>query len=51
VTLDASGLNNPLAPYEMVKTMRASVLVLVRSPRAAAMQGFAAGRLRLGAVR
>ncbi len=28
VTLDAGGLNNPVAPYEMVKTMRASVLVL-----------------------
>ncbi len=28
VTLDASGLNNPLAPYELVKTMRASILVL-----------------------
>ncbi len=28
VTLDASGLNNPTAPYELVKTMRASVLVL-----------------------
>ena len=28
VTLDASGLDNPVAPYEMVKTMRASVLVL-----------------------
>ncbi|HQR51236.1 MAG TPA: UDP-N-acetylglucosamine 1-carboxyvinyltransferase [Methylophilaceae bacterium] len=28
VTLDASGLDNPAAPYEMVKTMRASVLVL-----------------------
>lgn len=28
VTLDASGLVNPLAPYEMVKTMRASILVL-----------------------
>jgi UDP-N-acetylglucosamine 1-carboxyvinyltransferase len=28
VVLDASGLNNPVAPYEMVKTMRASVLVL-----------------------
>ncbi|HSI95855.1 MAG: UDP-N-acetylglucosamine 1-carboxyvinyltransferase [Methylophilaceae bacterium] len=28
VTLDASGLNNPKAPYEMVKTMRAAVLVL-----------------------
>ena len=28
VTLDAAGLNNPTAPYEMVKTMRASVLVL-----------------------
>ena len=26
--LDASGLNNPLASYEMVKTMRASILVL-----------------------
>ncbi len=26
--LDASGLNDPTAPYEMVKTMRASVLVL-----------------------
>lgn len=28
VTLDASGLANPVAPYEMVKTMRASILVL-----------------------
>jgi UDP-N-acetylglucosamine 1-carboxyvinyltransferase len=28
VTLDASGLNNPTAPYELVKTMRASILVL-----------------------
>jgi UDP-N-acetylglucosamine 1-carboxyvinyltransferase len=28
VTLDAAGLNNPVAPYELVKTMRASVLVL-----------------------
>jgi UDP-N-acetylglucosamine 1-carboxyvinyltransferase len=28
VRLDASGLNNPLAPYELVKTMRASILVL-----------------------
>ncbi|WIM06963.1 MAG: UDP-N-acetylglucosamine 1-carboxyvinyltransferase [Candidatus Nitricoxidivorans perseverans] len=28
VTLDASGLDNPIAPYELVKTMRASVLVL-----------------------
>ena len=28
VILDASDLNNPLAPYELVKTMRASVLVL-----------------------
>lgn len=28
LTLDASGLNNPTAPYEMVKTMRAAVLVL-----------------------
>jgi UDP-N-acetylglucosamine 1-carboxyvinyltransferase len=28
VTLDAGGLNNLLAPYEMVKTMRASILVL-----------------------
>jgi UDP-N-acetylglucosamine 1-carboxyvinyltransferase len=28
VTLDASGLNTPVAPYEMVKTMRASILVL-----------------------
>ncbi len=28
VVLDASGLNNPLAPYELVKTMRASILVL-----------------------
>ena len=26
--LDARGLNDPTAPYEMVKTMRASVLVL-----------------------
>ena len=28
VSLDASGLNNPIAPYELVKTMRASILVL-----------------------
>ncbi len=28
VTLDASDVHNPLAPYEMVKTMRASILVL-----------------------
>jgi len=28
VTLDASGLSEPIAPYEMVKTMRASILVL-----------------------
>ncbi len=28
VTLDASTLDNPVAPYEMVKTMRASILVL-----------------------
>ncbi len=28
VQLDASGLNNPVAPYELVKTMRASILVL-----------------------
>ncbi len=28
VTLDAAALDNPVAPYEMVKTMRASVLVL-----------------------
>ncbi|HEY3432195.1 MAG TPA: UDP-N-acetylglucosamine 1-carboxyvinyltransferase [Rhodocyclaceae bacterium] len=28
VVLDAGGLNNPVAPYEMVKTMRASILVL-----------------------
>jgi UDP-N-acetylglucosamine 1-carboxyvinyltransferase len=28
VVLDAGGLNNPVAPYELVKTMRASVLVL-----------------------
>jgi len=28
VTLDAANLDNPEAPYEMVKTMRASVLVL-----------------------
>ncbi|MCK9283286.1 MAG: UDP-N-acetylglucosamine 1-carboxyvinyltransferase [Rhodocyclaceae bacterium] len=28
VTLDASALTNPVAPYEMVKTMRASILVL-----------------------
>lgn len=28
VTLDASGLSNPQAPYELVKTMRASILVL-----------------------
>ncbi len=28
VTLDAGGLNNPVAPYERVKTMRASILVL-----------------------
>ncbi|MCX7178998.1 MAG: UDP-N-acetylglucosamine 1-carboxyvinyltransferase, partial [Proteobacteria bacterium] len=28
VTLDAAQLNNPVAPYELVKTMRASILVL-----------------------
>lgn len=28
VTLDASGLNNAVAPYELVKTMRAAILVL-----------------------
>jgi UDP-N-acetylglucosamine 1-carboxyvinyltransferase len=28
VILDASGLDNAVAPYEMVKTMRASILVL-----------------------
>jgi UDP-N-acetylglucosamine 1-carboxyvinyltransferase len=28
VTLDAAGLDQPVAPYEMVKTMRASILVL-----------------------
>ena len=28
VTLDASSVHNPVAPYELVKTMRASVLVL-----------------------
>ncbi|MBI5329470.1 MAG: UDP-N-acetylglucosamine 1-carboxyvinyltransferase [Betaproteobacteria bacterium] len=28
VTLDASDLHNPVAPYELVKTMRASILVL-----------------------
>ncbi|KYC29464.1 UDP-N-acetylglucosamine 1-carboxyvinyltransferase [Sterolibacterium denitrificans] len=28
VTLDAGGLDNPVAPYELVKTMRASILVL-----------------------
>jgi UDP-N-acetylglucosamine 1-carboxyvinyltransferase len=28
MTLDSAGLNNPLAPYDMVKTMRASILVL-----------------------
>ncbi|MDD5174903.1 MAG: UDP-N-acetylglucosamine 1-carboxyvinyltransferase [Sterolibacterium sp.] len=28
VTLEASGLDNPVAPYELVKTMRASILVL-----------------------
>jgi UDP-N-acetylglucosamine 1-carboxyvinyltransferase len=28
VVLDASGLDNAIAPYEMVKTMRASILVL-----------------------
>jgi UDP-N-acetylglucosamine 1-carboxyvinyltransferase len=28
ITLDASTLDNPVAPYELVKTMRASVLVL-----------------------
>lgn len=28
VTLDASGIHNTVAPYELVKTMRASVLVL-----------------------
>ncbi len=28
VRLDAAGLDNPVAPYELVKTMRASILVL-----------------------
>lgn len=28
VTLDAAGLDQPVAPYELVKTMRASILVL-----------------------
>lgn len=28
VVLDASNIHNPVAPYEMVKTMRASILVL-----------------------
>ena len=28
VELDAAGLDNPVAPYELVKTMRASILVL-----------------------
>jgi UDP-N-acetylglucosamine 1-carboxyvinyltransferase len=28
VTLDASTIDNPVAPYEMVKTMRAAILVL-----------------------
>lgn len=28
ITLDASHIHNPVAPYEMVKTMRASILVL-----------------------
>lgn len=28
LTLNASGLNNPLAPYDLVRTMRASILVL-----------------------
>ncbi len=28
LVLDSSGLNNPTAPYELVKTMRASILVL-----------------------
>ncbi len=28
VTLDAASLDNPVAPYELVKTMRASILVL-----------------------
>ncbi|WP_153111472.1 UDP-N-acetylglucosamine 1-carboxyvinyltransferase [Propionivibrio limicola] len=28
IVLDSGGLNNPVAPYDMVKTMRASILVL-----------------------
>src|SRR4030065_604185 len=28
VALDGSAVNNPVAPYEMVKTIRASILVL-----------------------
>ncbi|MDR3221329.1 MAG: UDP-N-acetylglucosamine 1-carboxyvinyltransferase [Candidatus Accumulibacter sp.] len=28
LTLDSGGLNNPVAPYELVKTMRASILAL-----------------------
>lgn len=28
VTIEAAAVDNPVAPYEMVKTMRASILVL-----------------------
>jgi UDP-N-acetylglucosamine 1-carboxyvinyltransferase len=39
VVLDASGLDNAIAPYEMVKTMRASILVLGRWWRAPERHG------------
>jgi UDP-N-acetylglucosamine enolpyruvyl transferase len=36
VVLDAARIDWPLAPYELVKTMRASILALGRCSRAAA---------------
>ena len=39
VRIDASALTTPEAPYELVKTMRASVLALVRCWRALAKPG------------
>jgi UDP-N-acetylglucosamine 1-carboxyvinyltransferase len=40
VTADTSTLDNQFAPYELVKTMRASILVLVHYWRAMVMQKF-----------
>jgi UDP-N-acetylglucosamine 1-carboxyvinyltransferase len=47
VMLDASVIDNPVAPYEMVKTMRASILVLgPLAARVGEAEGVTARRLR-----